>query len=58
MRTIKNADKKQPKPMAVSNELETPEETILGVEKITSTRGIKQFAPSTNGLPSWRQSTV
>jgi len=58
MRTIRNADKKQPKPTAVSNELQSPEETILGVEKITSTRGIKQFAPSLSGLPSWRQSTV
>jgi hypothetical protein len=58
MRTIRNADKKQPKPTAVSNELQSPEETILGVEKITSTRGIKQFAPPLNGLPSWRQSTV
>ena len=58
MRTIKNADRKQPKPMAVSNELQTPEETILGVEKITSTRGINQFSPETRSLPSWRQSTV
>ena len=58
MRTIKNADRKQPKPMAVSNELQTPEETILGVEKITSTKGINQFSPETRSLPSWRQSTV
>ena len=58
MRTIKNADRKQPKPMAVSNELQTPEETILGVEKITSTKGINQFSPETRSPPSWRQSTV
>ena len=58
MITSINAATKQPKPTAVSNNLETPEEIILGVEKITSTRGIKQFAPATNMLPSWRQSTI
>ena len=58
MITSINAATKQPKPTAVSNNLETPEEIILGVEKITSTRGIKQFAPATNMLPSWRQSTM
>ena len=58
MITSMNAAAKQPKPTAVSNNLETGEEIILGVDKITSTRGIKQFAPATNMLPSWRQSTM